>query len=1551
MGPDTEAMEVYEAAAQRMVREAMEGVNGTVFAYGQTGSGKTYTMRSVMGHAAADIFRSIERTPGKEFVLRLCAMEIYNEEVWDLQKLERLRLVEDNVVDLQETGVTSHLHLMELLQAVDRARKVRCTTSNASSSRSHLIVQLRIDSRAVGPGSVAGASAASETAGALSISTESGDGGPGDGGPGEVTVAVLNFVDLAGSELAGRNEGVGRKEGIYINTSLLHLGKVMRELQELSKRQKRGPVTGHVHISYRNSSLTRILKPALGGNARTAVICTVSPTQRTAEDTRATLNFADRAKEVTTAPRVNKVLNSQTLIQGLNSEIAALRSQLAEQHDALARQELAEAQSKEAAHQAEIAEVRRQKERLQKHLRNLENLILRGVPGAGGMRGAAASPLVAGSAPASPVRSAVSSGPDQNKAHSTLSGGVCFKPNDDGDEVQGGAPRTPRAWGMGMMTPHRGGMVTPRTGRKGGVTPRNVGVNASLFDLLLSPAVRRRTNAMHVSAESGVAAGVGASRKLDLDPAPGCLQLSPLPPMQDCPVFSPSPLPGPAAGSPEGSVRELGSPSGPGASEHSLGGGMGGPVSASRSPSLASSRSSTPGEASDARAGDSLDASEVVVDVRTSADDGETSADASLDEKDLERVKNLEAEVRFMRASSLIKRRDSAMRQSTTSALGDRGEGASPGPPHGEAGSPSPGAGGSPAAAAAPSDRSDADAASEARRAAEAEVDQRLGLMEKELRRMEDDCAAGSVDLEKIKDVNAYRQVLSSVRDEAAAQRNAASAMDELMAKLSAAPSFPAPPVISRAASPFGLSGDGEDGAARRPGHRRVLSSALPGAPAAPLSRQASGGSALSVVAGPPPPAAGAPSPAADLPSPSPPRGVSVFNPFPPPGAGHRRGASLSPSPSPSPSPLGSKPGAFPPMRARTVDARAKQPGGDGNLAPRSPSAPTSPMSSGAFAPGALTIFGARGQELADRVNGNLGASNASVSVRGGLAEGRAPGVTSSQAGPARPERPVGGALTRSGSHSLRVRSEALSKAGSDAGSPAGSAASGPRAGDKENTPPATPTGGAGGATRFPRAGDVGLSMAMGSPVDAAGAAAAAATGGDGTARGGGAQWHCRQSLAGIEEAGEADEDAAGSRPPTVDLDAELRGPGPLAPRDPNGPPTGTPGGGAKARAAHRFSRSVPDGLAALRDAEAASPALVASNTPPGRADPAADPGAEDALVRQWEEEVWVQAHQYYSRLHDDFRTSLERDFMTVKACIDERAQRIQDLEGQKMALIRRVLQGEEREARLGRKLQRTEDAYKHQVRETRGQLKEALEALQHARTVAVEASDRARRLEEERLRKEQAACEPLAGNPWETPADDDTWAAEPTERNLMPRIMRLWDDLHVPLVHRARFVLSFRGRETFYFEGEHRRLEWMVSRLDPGSGARTRDLKAAQKELVRARRELREERQWLAQRLGELEPSREGREELYEEFGVPLEAKGRKRALTGRMWTPLTIQTYEDLSRQCVMTLTLYGEEEGENVEETAFRADLVRPGRRGLAKRLVSGIAGLAWTPSHAA
>ena len=84
----------------------------------------------------------------------------------------------------------------------------------------------------------------------------------------------------------------------------------------------------HGHINYRDSKLTRILQPCLGGNARTAIICTLSPARSHVEQTRNTLLFACCAKEVTTKAQVNVVMSDKALVKHLQKEVARLESEL-----------------------------------------------------------------------------------------------------------------------------------------------------------------------------------------------------------------------------------------------------------------------------------------------------------------------------------------------------------------------------------------------------------------------------------------------------------------------------------------------------------------------------------------------------------------------------------------------------------------------------------------------------------------------------------------------------------------------------------------------------------------------------------------------------------------------------------------------------------------------------------------------------------------------------------------------------------------------------------------------------------------------------------------------------------------------------------------------------------------------------------------------------------------------------------------------------------------------------------------------------------------------
>ncbi|KAF9120162.1 hypothetical protein BGX30_003334 [Mortierella sp. GBA39] len=311
-GSDNEL--IYNTSVKDLVLSAMEGYNGTVFAYGQTSSGKTYTMSGnetqpgITPRAVEDVFKYIRENSDREFLLRVSYLEIYNESIRDLLSPEAidLRIHEDKrrgvyVSPLKEEIVTAPSQVMRIIERGDYQRHVSSTDFNAHSSRSHSIFQIVIESRDRSPA----------TAGSPTVRK------PGSKSASAVRVSQLNLIDLAGSEKASSNEE-RRKEGAFINKSLLTLGTVISKLTE-----EKG-----AHIPYRDSKLTRILQSSLNGSARVSVICTISPSYLNVEESNNTLKFAARVKKIVTKAQTNQVMDDKALLEKYRREISELKAQL-----------------------------------------------------------------------------------------------------------------------------------------------------------------------------------------------------------------------------------------------------------------------------------------------------------------------------------------------------------------------------------------------------------------------------------------------------------------------------------------------------------------------------------------------------------------------------------------------------------------------------------------------------------------------------------------------------------------------------------------------------------------------------------------------------------------------------------------------------------------------------------------------------------------------------------------------------------------------------------------------------------------------------------------------------------------------------------------------------------------------------------------------------------------------------------------------------------------------------------------------------------------------
>ena len=66
----------------------------------------------------------------------------------------------------------------------------------------------------------------------------------------------------------------------------------------------------------------------MGGNARTAIVCTMSPAHTHIEQSRNTLLFATCAKEVVTNAQVNVVMSDKALLKYLQRELVRLENEL-----------------------------------------------------------------------------------------------------------------------------------------------------------------------------------------------------------------------------------------------------------------------------------------------------------------------------------------------------------------------------------------------------------------------------------------------------------------------------------------------------------------------------------------------------------------------------------------------------------------------------------------------------------------------------------------------------------------------------------------------------------------------------------------------------------------------------------------------------------------------------------------------------------------------------------------------------------------------------------------------------------------------------------------------------------------------------------------------------------------------------------------------------------------------------------------------------------------------------------------------------------------------
>ena len=287
---DSNQQEIFKYTSKEIIDNVIQGYNGTIFAYGQTGSGKTYTIvgefgksdkKGIIPRTFEYLFDQIksreDNDESTKFNIKFAFIEIYLEKINDLlDQNKKVKIREDPekgffIDNCTWRKVKNLKECKKYFEEGEKNRKTKSTYMNKHSSRSHALLIIDVEKKFF-----------QEKYNNYML-----------------VRGLLNLVDLAGSEkvsIYNYEEEITLEEVKHINNSLSVLGSCIKKL-----------VSNEKHIPYRDSKLTRILKESLGGNAKTSLIVTISPSNDDFDETYNSLKFGQMAMEVKNIPKINKL--------------------------------------------------------------------------------------------------------------------------------------------------------------------------------------------------------------------------------------------------------------------------------------------------------------------------------------------------------------------------------------------------------------------------------------------------------------------------------------------------------------------------------------------------------------------------------------------------------------------------------------------------------------------------------------------------------------------------------------------------------------------------------------------------------------------------------------------------------------------------------------------------------------------------------------------------------------------------------------------------------------------------------------------------------------------------------------------------------------------------------------------------------------------------------------------------------------------------------------------------------------------------------------------
>uniref|UniRef100_A0A7S4J4X1 Kinesin motor domain-containing protein n=1 Tax=Odontella aurita TaxID=265563 RepID=A0A7S4J4X1_9STRA len=293
--------ELYNDIGLGTVSDLLSGINCALMTYGLTSTGKTYTLMGSLPDVSLrdndlrdrlyddmvedesagiaprlinDLFKSMEKcVHSTEFTIRCSYVSVYLEKIYDIlqPQAKKSLFVRESPKGIQIEGATTALcydktDVFALLQRGKASLSVLATRMNMDKNRLHSMFTIKVEQR----------------------NTETG----------ALKYSQLLLAELAGFDLSGRSKGQTMQETKIVQRSFSSLANVIRALTE-----------NKPHAPYRDSKLTCGLKDALGGNCKSTLIITASPSSYTISETLNAMRLGQRVRRIVNTPRVNWDIN------------------------------------------------------------------------------------------------------------------------------------------------------------------------------------------------------------------------------------------------------------------------------------------------------------------------------------------------------------------------------------------------------------------------------------------------------------------------------------------------------------------------------------------------------------------------------------------------------------------------------------------------------------------------------------------------------------------------------------------------------------------------------------------------------------------------------------------------------------------------------------------------------------------------------------------------------------------------------------------------------------------------------------------------------------------------------------------------------------------------------------------------------------------------------------------------------------------------------------------------------------------------------------------